>query len=305
MKPPAQPAATVVIATRNRKPDLQVLLASLRAQTVPLAILVLDDASTDGTAAMLAADFPEVNVVAESSRQGQSELRRKALELVNTEFFVSLDDDTELFDPATVERGLALFSRPDIAVVALPFENVLENHQLYHAAPAEDGVYIANSYIAAAFIARTGVFRKLGGYRGFLLHRHEEEELSYRLMDAGYHIRFGCGTPLRHYVSPRRDRREIVFLDQRNIILVAWIHLPWYAFLYSLFSYAVRLGRRLWTGPHRLAALHGYCTGLLLTGKYRALRQPIQRSTYALRKQIFAQGGLLRLAGNNQSSTQL
>src|SRR4051812_16903514 len=54
-----QPDITVVIATRDRATRLQAALASLHGQTLPrdrFEVIVVDDRSTDGTQAVLAAE---------------------------------------------------------------------------------------------------------------------------------------------------------------------------------------------------------------------------------------------------------
>ncbi|MGH2969783.1 MAG: glycosyltransferase family 2 protein, partial [Solirubrobacteraceae bacterium] len=51
----AQPAVTVVIPTRDRSALLAQTLRTVAAQEPPPRIVVVDDGSTDGTAAVLAA----------------------------------------------------------------------------------------------------------------------------------------------------------------------------------------------------------------------------------------------------------
>jgi N-acetylglucosaminyl-diphospho-decaprenol L-rhamnosyltransferase len=56
-------AATVVIPTLDARDLLAQSLASLTAQTVPVDIVVVDNASNDGTAEMLATRFPGITVI--------------------------------------------------------------------------------------------------------------------------------------------------------------------------------------------------------------------------------------------------
>ncbi len=60
-----------IVATYNRAGLLRACLAALGAQTrAPDAILVVDNASTDGTRALLRAEFPEATVLALVTNQG-------------------------------------------------------------------------------------------------------------------------------------------------------------------------------------------------------------------------------------------
>ena len=55
--------ATVVITTRNRKELLRDAITSTLAQQEQVEIIVMDDASTDGTGEMVRAEFPMVRLV--------------------------------------------------------------------------------------------------------------------------------------------------------------------------------------------------------------------------------------------------
>jgi rhamnopyranosyl-N-acetylglucosaminyl-diphospho-decaprenol beta-1,3/1,4-galactofuranosyltransferase len=60
-----------VVVTYNRKESLRECLRALRAQTHPLArILVVDNVSTDGTREMVAREFPELELLALNSNRG-------------------------------------------------------------------------------------------------------------------------------------------------------------------------------------------------------------------------------------------
>jgi N-acetylglucosaminyl-diphospho-decaprenol L-rhamnosyltransferase len=57
-------APSVVVPTYNGVTRISRLLDSLRLQTLPHDIVVVDNASTDGTRELLERDYPEVNVIA-------------------------------------------------------------------------------------------------------------------------------------------------------------------------------------------------------------------------------------------------
>ena len=66
------PRVSVVVPTRNRRAALGRALASVEAQTYrDLEVVVVDDASTDGTAAWLSARFPAIRVVSPPERGGR------------------------------------------------------------------------------------------------------------------------------------------------------------------------------------------------------------------------------------------
>lgn len=105
-----------VVVTHNRRDLLRECLEALHAQTLPLdRVLVVDNACTDGTGAMLARDFPQVEVlvlpVNEGSSGGFHEGMRRGLELGFAWLWV-MDDDT-IPAPDALERLLAGAERLD------------------------------------------------------------------------------------------------------------------------------------------------------------------------------------------------
>ena len=90
---------SIVVPTRNRRHMLRQALRSARAQTWPdIAVTVVDEASGDGTAAMLAAEFPEVQVVRHDVPRGPGGARNAGLRATESDWVLFLDDDDLLHD---------------------------------------------------------------------------------------------------------------------------------------------------------------------------------------------------------------
>lgn len=87
-----------VVVTRNRRALLSECLAALSVQTrVPDRILVVDNASTDGTAEMLRADFPNVEVLTLATNQGGAGGFHEGLRAAHeggSDWIWLMDDDT-------------------------------------------------------------------------------------------------------------------------------------------------------------------------------------------------------------------
>jgi glycosyltransferase involved in cell wall biosynthesis len=101
-------AVSVVIPTHDRKDLLARTLETVHAQRPrPARIIVVDDGSTDGTAAMLA-DQPVTVVRNEGENWGPARARHEGLPHVDSEFIAFLDSDDLLLPGAleTLERSL-------------------------------------------------------------------------------------------------------------------------------------------------------------------------------------------------------
>jgi glycosyltransferase involved in cell wall biosynthesis len=110
-------AVGVAIPARNAAPYLAEALASVRAQTWPVAdVVVVDDGSDDKTADVARAAGPPVRVVSQPAL-GVGAARTRAAELVEADVVVMLDAD-DLLTPRSVEcRAAVLLERPSVDLV--------------------------------------------------------------------------------------------------------------------------------------------------------------------------------------------
>jgi len=96
--PPAPSGACAVVVTYNRKDLLRQCLAALREQTrAPARILVVDNASTDGTLELVRTEFPEVEVLALPENIGGAGGFHEGLKAAHAgpeEWAWLMDDDT-------------------------------------------------------------------------------------------------------------------------------------------------------------------------------------------------------------------
>ena len=115
------PVLSIIIPTHARRERLRETLELLPALPgPPREIIVIDDASTDGTKEMLK-DFPEVRVVRNETPRGFEALPG-AVERARGTYVFQLDDDAYPA-PETLERVAAHFEArgPRLGLVALPF----------------------------------------------------------------------------------------------------------------------------------------------------------------------------------------
>lgn len=102
-------ALTVIIPTWNQSELLRNCLNSLRAQTAPPRVLVVDNGSTDSTRKMLDQHFPEVERLLLDANLGFAKAVNRGLQSADTPFVALLNNDTEA-DPGWAEAGLRAFS---------------------------------------------------------------------------------------------------------------------------------------------------------------------------------------------------
>lgn len=219
-------SATVVVTTRNRKDDLRTCLASIGRQTVAVETIVVDDASTDGTAEMVRAEFPDARFISHREMHGYIRGRNEAARLASGDVIVSLDDDAAFSSDRIIAETLACFDDQRVAAVAIPYIDVNRDSTVRQSSPDNGAVYVVETFIGTAHALRRAVFLTLGGYREELFHQGEESDLCVRMLAAGYVVRLGRGEPIHHFESPRRDFRRMDHYGPRNAILFAWQNVP-------------------------------------------------------------------------------
>lgn len=100
-----KPTVSVIIPSYNRCQSLPRALDSVLAQTRPAEeIIVVDDGSDDGTAAMLARDYPELTCLVQDNR-GVSAARNTGIRAARGDWIALLDSDDEWL-PQKLERQL-------------------------------------------------------------------------------------------------------------------------------------------------------------------------------------------------------
>lgn len=112
------PRVSAVVVSYNTRDDLLRCLEALRAHTgVSLETIVVDNASTDGTAEAVGARFPDVHLIANAANLGFSRANNLGLRAARGEFVLVLNSDCEVRPGAVAALAAILDGRPDVAIV--------------------------------------------------------------------------------------------------------------------------------------------------------------------------------------------
>lgn len=106
---PKTPLVSVVVLSKNGRLHLQELLPSIDTQTYPnLEIIVVDDASTDGTGALLAEHFPHVRHIAFKNGPNFAAGNNLGIQHARGELIFLLNNDTRL-EPTCIHELVAKY----------------------------------------------------------------------------------------------------------------------------------------------------------------------------------------------------
>jgi N-acetylglucosaminyl-diphospho-decaprenol L-rhamnosyltransferase len=192
--------ATVVIPTFNGAALLVEALDALERQTVDHAVVIVDNASSDGTAELVAERFPRVRVLRLEQNLGFGRAVNRGVELAETDAVVLVNNDV-ICEPEFLERLLAPLEhasmaagvllqhdRPDLVDSAgIELDVTLRswdtgwNRPVDHLPAAEP---VGPCGGAAAY--RTDAFRSVGGFDETFFAYWEDVDLALRLRLAGH-----------------------------------------------------------------------------------------------------------------------
>ena len=255
---------TVIILTYNRKTELRRTLEQLRSLPRQPPLIVVDNASQDGTAAMVHSAFPDVTLISLPRNLGAAG-RNAGARCAQTQYIAFCDDDT-WWASGALERAVRLLdAHPDIAVLSarvLVGANESEDPACSAMASSplpSEGLPgpVLLGFLAGAAVMRRVPFIEAGGYEPRFFIGGEEALLTLDLVSSGWKIVYARQLTVHHYPSAVRDSSGRYFHLVRNALWVAWMRLP----LSAAVRETVRLcraayGRRVLV-PAFMSALYG------------------------------------------------
>jgi hypothetical protein len=234
------PLVSVVIVNWNGGALLEACLRSVFAQPYrPMEVILVDNGSTDGSAAAAAALRPEIRLLPLGTNAGFAEGCNRGTAAACGEYVVLLNNDTEVEEgwiPGLLEHAT------DPAVGAVTSRVVTDGHPASWYEMNGSVNYLGYN-IMRVFSDLSMVF--FGGGASLMFHRertgtpfpaeyflyHEDVHLSWRLRLAGREIRLAQNSGVRHRGSAgtqRQPGRLVTFYQERNRLLNTLVFFgPW------------------------------------------------------------------------------
>jgi glycosyltransferase involved in cell wall biosynthesis len=162
------PLISCIVPVYNCERYLGETLDSVLAQTYePLEIIVVDDGSTDQTAAIAARYAPRVHYLWEPNA-GEAAARNRGLSAARGDFVAFVDAD-DLWHPDKLQRQVARFvKRPEIDLCFTCFQNfwipeLVDEQQRHQGSPLSQR---QTGWSTSTILARQSVFTRFGKFIG-------------------------------------------------------------------------------------------------------------------------------------------
>lgn len=228
------PSVTIAIVSYNTRDALRECLKSIERirDEVKIEVVIVDNASTDGSLAMLEWEFPHIKILSNQENIGFASAVNQAFAASDSDFFMMLNPDTWVAKNAIVRLVEMAERDPDIAVVGAQltsFEGDSQQSVLAKPTMAKEFLnllpelkaillpYSIKSILirgrerrrgqiievpavsGGAMLIRSSGYRQAGGMDERFFVYHEEVDFCLRLRKMGWKIVFAPQAQILHY----------------------------------------------------------------------------------------------------------
>ena len=232
--------ASIIIVSYNSKSYLAGCLGAV-VQTVPAEceIIVVDNASVDGSADYVAATFPRVHLIRSSRNTGFAEGMNLAVAQATGHYVVGINPDT-LAQPGWLDALLLPLESPAVGMTtarivmladptrintcgnAMHYTGITTCRGLDQPADAPELADMRDvpAVSGACFALRRDIWVELGGFDTTFFTYLEDTDLSLRARLAGYRCVYVPQSVVQHDYANRFSARKLYYLERNRLLLL-------------------------------------------------------------------------------------
>jgi GT2 family glycosyltransferase len=295
---------SIIIPNWNGGRFLPTCLNSLARQTYQqMEVIVVDNASTDGSPQMLKSDYPWVKLIELTENRGFTGACNAGLRAAQGQYLALLNNDTEV-DPAwagavvnafqqheevgSVASKMLLFDRRDHFHTAGDYFTVDGRPGNRGVWQRDEGQYDREEFVFSACGGSSAYRRAMLDQIGLLdddfFFSGEDVDLGWRAQLAGWRCLYTPRAIVYHHLSATGGGVTASYHDGRNLIFILIKNMPaalWRKHGLAILRAQARLAwqaLRAWRGAAARARLRGMAAGLLSVPRMLRKRRQIQNS---------------------------
>lgn len=298
----SSPSFSVVIPNWNGKRFLATCLGALQQQTLPdIEVIIVDNASTDGSQAYIKAEYPNVRLIELDNNRGFTGACNIGMEAARAEIIALLNNDTEADKDWAAQIAGAFEAHPEAGIVASKML-LFDQRDRFHTAgdffttdgragnrgawQVDCGQYDRGEYVfsacggAAAY--RQSMLNAVGMLDDDFFFLLEDVDLAWRAQLAGYRVWYTPSAIVYHHLSATGGGATASYYDGRNGIWLIIKNVPAPLLRRYGRQIAARQAKlawdaaRSWRGPEARARLRGMLAGLRAIPDAWAKRRRVQ-----------------------------
>lgn len=228
------PKVSVIIVSTNELHHLKRCLPSIFRQRYPdYEVLVVDNASTDGSVEYVAQEFPRAKIIRNGANLGYTGANNVGFKHASGDYIAVLNPDTQVEPDWLRELVIALQADPRAGLATpkilmmddptrlntcgneITFTGLTFCRGLDQPAEKYNQLEIVSAVSGAAFVIKRSVLEQIGGFDESFFIYYEDTDLSLRAMLAGYVCLYVPSSVVYHQYTLRFSPRKC-FLQERN-----------------------------------------------------------------------------------------
>jgi GT2 family glycosyltransferase len=233
------PLVTVNILSFNRKDELRNTLTKVYEQDYKnIEVIVVDNASSDGSPEMVKEEFPDVILIKLDKNIGIAGWNR-GFEVAKGEYILVLDDDSYP-EKYTLNLGITYTCKKKIDILALNvFNCYLNKFEL------EEDSYSCNHFIGCGVILSQSIISNLGGFSEILFIYCHEFDYVVRAIENNYKIDFLSKAIILHRNTLKQNNIHPIknpnyfFYSSRNNFFLTFYYIPFPKVLLTVLKYII------------------------------------------------------------------
>lgn len=270
---------TIIIVNWNTKNYLEKCLSSIFSH-IPvenILVIVVDNASTDGSAEMVQSQFPSVELIQNSQNVGFAPGCNQGIKRADSEYILLLNSDCEITSPNFFNEVIFVFEHNQKIAIAGPIiiypngklqsagqrfltlKRVFLEQVLFTTAPIfakslesvehlkRNAPFEVDWISGSCLFARKSIFEQIGYLQDSLFMYAEDMELCFRVQNAGYSVVIVPTVSIIHYKSKSTNKNlsDVLKYSVRNNCLFIKKRQGKIAALFTLFFYLIGIVFRL------------------------------------------------------------
>jgi len=210
---------TLLITTKNRRNDLAFTLEKIKhlLDRSDVICIICDDGSSDGTDLFIQTKYPAIQLIQNPESKGLIFSRNRLLNLVKTEFAVSIDDDLHFITQNSLEIISAFFNKnPKVGV--LGFRIFWSKSEPKNIISVEQSIRM-QSFAGGAHVFRMEAWRDIPNYPEWFVFYGEEDFASYQLFKKNWEIHYLPEVLVHHRVDlkSRKNNNDYIIRLRRSL----------------------------------------------------------------------------------------
>jgi glycosyltransferase involved in cell wall biosynthesis len=217
---------TILITTKNRKDHLAFTLVQIQhlLERNDVKCIICDDGSNDETTAFLESQYPNIQLIENSKSEGLIYSRNRLMQLVRTDYAISIDDDLHFITQNPLRSIAAFFDQnPNVGVIGFRiFWSTSEPKSIISA----EQPHRMKSFAGGAHVFRMKTWDDIPKYPQWFVFYGEEDFLSYQLFKKGWEINYLPEVLVNHRVDLKARKNTADY----TIRLRRSLRAGWYLF---------------------------------------------------------------------------